>query len=131
MKQRNLAIAICASALFAAAGLHAAPDHRGTGDWMEKVPATEHALKSPIRNKAAATEEGRGVFQSHCALCHGEGAKGTHLAPPLISDRVQKATDGDVHWLLVNGNKAHGMPAWSKLGDHQLWELVAYVKSLH
>ncbi len=127
MRQRKLAAAMFAGILFAAVALRGA-----SGEWMEKVPATDHALKSPVRSKAVATEEGRGVFQSHCVLCHGAAARGTHLAPALISHRVQKdATEGDLHWLLVNGNKAHGMPAWAKLGDHQLWELVAYLKSLH
>jgi mono/diheme cytochrome c family protein len=42
----------------------------------------------------------------------------------------QQATEGDLHWLLVNGNMAHGMPSWSKLGDPQIWQVITYVKSL-
>jgi mono/diheme cytochrome c family protein len=42
----------------------------------------------------------------------------------------RRATDGDLHWLLVNGNKEKGMPAWAKLGDLKIWQVVSYVRSL-
>jgi mono/diheme cytochrome c family protein len=42
----------------------------------------------------------------------------------------QEATEGDLHWLLVNGNPRRGMPSWSRLPDPQLWQLVTYLKSL-
>jgi mono/diheme cytochrome c family protein len=42
----------------------------------------------------------------------------------------QEATEGDLHWLLVNGNMARGMPSWSKLGDSQIWQVISYLKSL-
>jgi mono/diheme cytochrome c family protein len=42
----------------------------------------------------------------------------------------QEATEGDLHWLLVNGNMARGMPSWSKLGDPQIWQVISYLRSL-
>jgi len=32
---------------------------------------------------------------------------------------------------LVNGNMGRGMPSWAKLPDPQLWQLIAYIKSMH
>lgn len=99
--------------------------------WQERVPPSEHARKSPIQAKAGAFAEGRHTFRAHCAQCHGENAQGSDRAPSLHSARVQHdATEGDLHWLLVNGNRERGMPAWAKLGDLEIWHVIAYVRSL-
>jgi mono/diheme cytochrome c family protein len=75
---------------------------------------------------------GKRLFGAHCASCHGENAEGKKKKPALTSERVQQqATEGDIHWLLVNGNMGRGMPSWAKLPDPQLWQLIAYIKSLH
>jgi mono/diheme cytochrome c family protein len=44
---------------------------------------------------------------------------------------VQGATDGEIFWLLKNGNLGKGMPTWSnKLPEQTRWQVIAYVKSL-
>lgn len=99
--------------------------------WLKRVPQGEHAQKSPIRKSAGTMTQGRNTFRAHCAQCHGDNAQGSDRAPALIAARVQhQATVGDLHWLLVNGNKEHGMPSWAKLGDVQIWEVIGYVRSL-
>jgi mono/diheme cytochrome c family protein len=110
--------------------LLAAYETRDSG-WMERVPETEHVQKSPIRKKAAAIAQGRNTFLAHCAQCHGKDAHGSDGAPSLATTRVRhNATEGDLHWLLINGNREHGMPAWAKLGDPQIWQVITYVRSL-
>ena len=104
------------------------PNPRG---WLERVPPREHTQKSPIRRKAGAVAQGRNTFRVHCAQCHGENAQGSDRAPALTTTRVQHhATEGDLHWLLINGNRERGMPAWAKLGDLQIWQVVTYMRSL-
>ena len=99
--------------------------------WLTKVPQNDHAQKSPIRKNAGAIAQGRSTFQAHCVQCHGKNAGGSDSAPALTTTRVQRrATEGDLHWLLVNGNKERGMPSWAKLGDLQIWQVISYVKSL-
>ena len=101
------------------------------GGWLERVPPSDHAQKSPIRRKAGAIAQGRDTFRFHCAQCHGENAQGSDRAPALTTTRVQQhATEGDLHWLLVNGDRERGMPAWPKLGDLQIWQVITYVRSL-
>jgi len=101
------------------------------GSWMRHVPAKDHDRKNPYEGQADAVAAGRLVYQDHCSKCHGENAEGTKKRPPLRSARVQQeATEGDLHWLLVNGNMARGMPSWSKLGDPQIWQVISYLKSL-
>ena len=101
------------------------------GAWLTKVPAKDHERQNPYRGQDEAVAAGHRIFLDHCAQCHGEDANGTKKKPPLRSERVQQeATDGDIHWLLVNGNMKKGMPSWAKLPDQQLWQVTTYVKSL-
>ncbi len=102
------------------------------GAWLAKVPAHEHDKTNPYQGQADAVAAGRRVFEEHCAKCHGDDAEGTKKRPSLKTPRVQQqATEGDLHWLLVNGSMGHGMPSWSKLGDPQIWQVISYVRSLH
>jgi mono/diheme cytochrome c family protein len=101
------------------------------GAWMNKVPAKEHDRVNPYRENPDAVAAGQRVFRDHCAQCHGEDGKGIKKRPSLRSERVQqKATEGDLHWLVSNGSMAQGMPSWSKLGDAQVWQVITYVRSL-
>ncbi len=101
------------------------------GAWLKRVPAKDHERRNPYAGRPDAVAAGRTVFEDHCAKCHGENAEGTKKRPSLRSARVQQeATEGDLHWLLVNGNMGRGMPSWSKLGDPQIWQVITYVRSL-
>jgi mono/diheme cytochrome c family protein len=101
------------------------------GAWLEKVPSRDHERMNPYHGQPDAVAAGRKLFLDHCAECHGDNAEGTKKRPSLRSDRVQQqATEGDIHWLLTNGNMKKGMPSWAKLPDPQRWQVIAYVKSL-
>jgi len=102
------------------------------GAWLTKVPAKEHEKTNPFRDQADAVAAGQRVYKDHCSHCHGDNQQGNKKHPQLRSARVQReATEGDLHWLLVNGSMGHGMPSWSKLGDPQIWQLVSFLKSLN
>jgi mono/diheme cytochrome c family protein len=102
------------------------------GAWLAKVPASDHQKNNPYERQPDAIAAGRNIFEEHCAKCHGQNAEGVKKRPSLRSARVQQqATEGDLHWLLVNGSMKKGMPPWAKLPDPQLWQLITYLKSLH
>ncbi len=102
------------------------------GAWLTNVPQHDRERVNPYRDQPDAVAAGHRIFVDHCAHCHGNDADGTKKRPSLKSARVQQeATDGDLHWLLVNGNRSQGMPSWVKLGDPQIWQVICYVKSLH
>jgi mono/diheme cytochrome c family protein len=101
-----------------------------SGDWLNDVPAHDQQRSNPFHDQPQAIQAGRLLFEDHCAQCHGENAQGKRQKPSLHSQRVQSASEGSLHWLLVNGNIRRGMPSWSKLPDQQLWQLVGYLKSL-
>jgi mono/diheme cytochrome c family protein len=102
------------------------------GAWLVQVPAGDHQKNNPYEKQPDAIAAGRIIFEEHCAKCHGRDAEGVKKRPSLKTERVQhQATEGDLHWLLVNGSMKKGMPPWAKLPDPQLWQLISYLKSLH
>ncbi|MGH9500460.1 MAG: c-type cytochrome [Terriglobales bacterium] len=115
-------------AVLSAATLFATAD----GAWLTKVPTRDHQKTNPYAGNSDAIAAGRNIFEEHCSKCHGQNAEGVKKRPSLRSKRVQQqATAGDLHWLLVNGSMKKGMPPWAKLPDPQLWQLIAFLKSLH
>jgi mono/diheme cytochrome c family protein len=112
---------LSAAILLAAAG----------SDWMSQVPTRDQQRTNPFRDQPQAIQAGRLLFEDHCAQCHGDKAEGKGKRPSLRTSRIQsEASEGAVHWLLLNGNVRHGMPSWSKLPDQQLWQLVSFLRSL-
>jgi mono/diheme cytochrome c family protein len=101
------------------------------GSWMQKVPADYRSKLNPYAGQAAAIAGGAKLFADHCAKCHGADALGRRKRPSLRSERVQlRATEGDIFWLLKNGNLGRGMPTWSAMPEPSRWQIIAYVKSL-
>jgi ubiquinol-cytochrome c reductase cytochrome c subunit len=100
------------------------------GSWLTNVPEAERARQNPYGGHADAIAAGSKVFEDHCAKCHGEDAMGRRKKPSLRSSRVQNAKDGELFWLLKNGNLKRGMPTWAALPEPTRWQIIAYVKSL-
>ncbi len=100
------------------------------GSWLRRVPASERSRENPFSNSDDAVAAGEVLYIRNCASCHGKNAAGIGSRPNLHSSRVQQATDGELHWLLTNGNLSRGMPSWSRLPDPQRWQLTRYLHSL-
>jgi len=100
------------------------------GSWLKHVPESDRQRLNPFAGQADAVEAGHRMFEDHCAKCHGEDALGRGKRPSLRSDRVQHATDGEIFWLLKNGNLAKGMPTWAALPEPMRWQVVTFIKSL-
>ena len=100
------------------------------GSWLRHVPDADRQRENPYAGQTDAIAAGSKMFADHCAKCHGPDALGRDKRPSLRSDRVQYATDGEIAWLLRNGNLGHGMPSWSAIPEPSRWQIIAYVKSL-
>ena len=79
------------------------------------------------------------IFGSECTDCHGDDGRtptdiGRGLyprAPNLGTAEVQGWSDHEVFWIIRNGIRLSGMPAFGKqLTNAEIWDLVRYVKSL-
>jgi mono/diheme cytochrome c family protein len=52
-------------------------------------------------------------------------------ASDLTSPDVRKYSDRDLFWIVKNGIRFSGMPAFGKLeSDEHIWNLVHYVRTL-
>lgn len=87
------------------------------------------AIQVPPLN-AAQQAAGRKLFAEQCAGCHAPDGTGGPGAPALVGRTL---THGEMPWAIYrtvhNGVPGTGMPP-HPLGRRQLWELVAYVRSL-
>jgi mono/diheme cytochrome c family protein len=97
----------------------------------DRIPVKEHVRINPLAAHPETTTAGALIYREHCAQCHRSDAMGDgHRKPPLRSERVKSATDGDLEWFLRQGDLARGMPSWSSLPEAQRWQLVAYLRSI-
>ena len=97
----------------------------------EHVPVKDHGRTNPLAGHPEAVAAGELVYRDHCLQCHRADAMGDgHKKPPLRSNRIRTATDGDIEWFLRQGDLGHGMPSWSNLPEAQRWQLVAYLRSI-
>ncbi|MBP6217053.1 MAG: cytochrome c [Oligoflexales bacterium] len=79
-------------------------------------------------------EEGRHLFQTFCAVCHGSDAKGAgHLAdkfppaPDLTGEVYQKRGDGFFFHRITFGSVI--MPSYGHaISLHERWKLIAYLR---
>jgi mono/diheme cytochrome c family protein len=106
-----------------------------TGAWLSRVPAKDHDRANPLthddQSAQTAAAAGAQIYAQNCAKCHGNDAMGRGNRPALISDRIARATDGDLFWIVTNGNPWKGMPPWQMLPEKQRWQLVTYLRSLN
>jgi mono/diheme cytochrome c family protein len=101
------------------------------GAWLKSVPQADHSRINPYAGNAEAVAAGANLYKSNCAKCHGVDAQGKGSRPSLKSERIQGATDGDLAWILKNGQTFKGMPGWGGLPEQKRWQLVAYLRSLN
>lgn len=91
------------------------------------VATTAH---SPYEENAYAVSQGAMLFtQMNCVGCHSHGGGG--MGPPLMDDKwIYGSQPENIFETIVEG-RPNGMPAFrGKLSNQQVWQLVAYVRSL-
>jgi hypothetical protein len=92
----------------------------------------------PIDTKASV-ETGGTHYGLDCSICHGVDGRsqtpsGRWMYPratDLTSEQVQSYSDQELFWIIKNGVRFTGMPAFGKMEtpDH-IWGLVNYVRTL-
>jgi mono/diheme cytochrome c family protein len=52
-------------------------------------------------------------------------------ASDLTSPEVQRYSDGELFWIVKNGIRLSGMPAFGRVeSDEHIWNLVHYVRTM-
>ena len=100
-----------------------------------RAPRTENPVKATPEVLAKALTH----YKAMCVTCHGAGsvdptAIGEGLNPPapdLTQKSVQSRTDGELFWIVQNGIRMTGMPAFGPTHkDDELWTLVTFLRHL-
>ena len=105
------------------------------------VSASDRARVNPVPRTDEAMREGLEHFADHCAVCHandgsGDTTFGRSLFPPapdLRADPTQGLTDGELFYIIENGIRFTGMPAFgtgAAEGEAESWKLVHFMRHL-
>ena len=86
---------------------------------------------NPFANDPVALQDGRRLFNWYnCSGCHG-GHAGGGMGPSLRDPVWLYGNRDDQIYESIAQGRSNGMPAWgSKIPQQQVWELVAYIKSM-
>lgn len=117
--------------------------------WYEKVlarharriatPAGAKELKNPHPLTDESLVAAREHWVAHCSTCHAlDGSGNTTIgrnlypkAPDMRDLDTQKLADGEMYYIISNGVRFTGMPAWGEEDSAQsIWELVGYIRRL-
>jgi mono/diheme cytochrome c family protein len=105
------------------------------------VPSEVRGRTNPVPRTDENVRKGLEHFADHCATCHandgsGNTTIGKNLFPPAPDMRVagtQDLTDGELFYIIEEGVRFTGMPAWSSgtpVGEELGWQLVHFIRRL-
>jgi len=105
------------------------------------IDSSMRTLQNPFPGSREVIHAGLAHFADHCAICHandgsGQTEMGPNLyprTPDLRSSETQSLTDGELLYIIEQGVRFTGMPAW---GDGSAesrkagWALVRFIRHL-
>ena len=103
------------------------------------MPSAARQAANPVADSDAVLAEARAHWADHCASCHanngsGDTEMGKHFYPPAPDMRAaatQSKTDGELFFIIQNGVRMSGMPAWGASGhEEDSWKLVRFIRHL-
>ncbi len=105
------------------------------------VPADYRQLHNPFPASPENIRAGMEHFADHCATCHANNGGGDTLFGrglyPKPSDlrkpETQNKSDGELYYIIENGVRLTGMPAFgehSRPDDMETWHLVTFIRHL-
>ena len=106
------------------------------------IPGRVKRLTNPVTVTPDVLAAARAHFADHCALCHAnDGSGNTEMgqslypkAPDMRLPATQSLTDGELYYIIQNGVRLTGMPAWGTKdddADDDSWMLVHLIRRLH
>jgi len=157
MKRRTLVIIVAVALLglvvaTAASILHDGLSSRATPSRFEimiarnvrhlAIPSNARLAQNPLLVSPEDLRDARLHFADHCAVCHANDGGGQTMIgsglypkpPDLRLPETQSLTDGELFWIIENGVRFTGMPAFSNGGEHggmqDSWKLVHFIRHL-
>lgn len=106
---------------------------------LAAIPSGAKDQKNPVPATPEVLQEGMAHFADHCAICHANDGSGrTEIgrnlypkAPDMRQPETQNLTDGELYYIIHNGIRLTGMPAWGESAeDLDSWKLVHFIRHL-
>jgi putative heme-binding domain-containing protein len=95
---------------------------------------SQSAAQQPLPSKPQSTPanaEGRKVFASVCAGCHGLDGRGGERAPNIAQNpQAQRLSDAELTHIVQEGIPGTGMPAFHALASSDVKAVVAFLRTL-
>jgi len=94
-------------------------------------------LHNPLKADPAVLAAGKSLFESNCAVCHGNNARGNGTVrfllrvPPadLTAGVAAQRTDGYIYATIRNGSIV--MPSYADaMSSEERWQVVLFLRSL-
>jgi cytochrome c oxidase cbb3-type subunit III len=82
-------------------------------------------------SKQIIGSDGKKLFESRCAACHGLDGGGGEHAPDIAHASSEKSrSDGELFGIIHDGLVPKGMPSFSSIGDEKIRAVVAHLRVL-
>ena len=104
------------------------------------IPKSARDMKNPSPDTPEVLHAAMLHFADHCAVCHANDGSGrTEMGrnmypkvPDMRKSDTQNLSDGELYYIIENGIRLTGMPAWGKGGsdDQETWQLVRFIRHL-
>ena len=142
-----LLVGVAGALFFMYSGLYdiaARVPHFGITQWalttLKERSVRRHAaaLRAPPLADTALVRRGLVLYSDRCVVCHAapgvaRGPVGTGLNPdpPPLVQREEAWSDEELYWIIANGLKMAGMPAFGTGEEsYDIWALTAFVRRM-
>jgi len=89
---------------------------------------------------AGSADNGKPIYSAQCVVCHGKTGDGNGPVGKTLNPKPKSfaagnlAPDDQLFKVIKLGGKANGlskdMDAYPALSDQQIWDVIAYIKTL-
>jgi mono/diheme cytochrome c family protein len=144
------ALVIAGGAYVTTTGLKAQPEPGVTETRVARairrfaIPREARARSNPIGTSFEELTPGLEHYARYCAMCHGNDGSGQGGAigrglfpkpPDMRAAATQSLTDGEIFYIIENGVRFTGMPAFGTgvadpAGETLAWQLVQFIRRL-
>ena len=110
---------------------------------MRKGIGDDYAgASNPLAETQAEIQQGRLLYERHCATCHGESGRGDGPAGKQLRPRpaniarfakMPMASDGYLLWTISEGGEPVGSampPMKDVLSSEEIWKVIAYLREM-
>lgn len=97
-----------------------------------------HEIPPAPKDSKASVAQGDMLYGVDCSMCHGRDGHGSTdmgrwmypRAADLTSSEVQSYSDSELFWIIKNGIRLSGMPAFGRVeSDEHIWDLVNVIRT--